>query len=229
MSAFGDFIAKYELLSGLGGGAILATVGFTIHRLWSRRPPALPSAVPRPDPQAAIVAQRKVAAYDRLIDLTHTAAGAIVRLYGLRQEPGFDDYSLADLDAYMTTNGFPGLTKASVLASWNTDRRAAKEELRATARQGEITRAERAYHEARNFCIGNSHYFSDRIQTKAHQVFDPLWDIIVHARIPDPGHGREITEKTKEAGERVEELVLLLRQDLGVANPVAGDRLPPPA
>src|SRR3989442_9376554 len=83
--------------------------------------PASPTARAPITTGAALVAQRKHDAYDELLHLVNDATGRIVHLYGLRREPAFGDWSLAQLDKHMTQSGFPGKTKAAILAAWNTD------------------------------------------------------------------------------------------------------------
>src|SRR5437773_6745283 len=163
---------------------------------------------------AAIVTQRKHAIYRKLFHLVHVAMGGIVHLYGVRQEPSFEDYSVPDLEQYMTSRRFPGKTKAAILAEWEVDRKSAMRELRATERLADIAEAERAYSQAWNYFIGNSLYLPDRISDKTRAAFEPLAKIVAFAKFPDPGRGQQVTEWTKQATELVERLRLLLRDEL---------------
>ncbi len=143
----GDFIAKYELLSGLGVVVITAAVGLLVRHVRRRSRAAPPAAA------NAILAARWHDVYDELLHLMHEATGRIIHLYGLRQEPLFADWSVEQLDAHMTSLGFPGKTKAAILADWSTDPRGALKMLRETARQGEIAEAERALGRAGNYLL----------------------------------------------------------------------------
>ena len=166
---------------------------------------------------AAIVAEKQHAIFRRFFHLLHGAMGKIVHLYGVTQEPGFDAYSLADLDHYMTELRFPGTIKEAVLAAWDTDRLWAILQLRTLTRQGKIEDAERAFAKAWNYFIGNSLYLSDRVATKAREVFDPLQKILYLAKTPAPGTG-QLTAWNQAASDRVEELRLLLRAELRVVD-----------
>src|SRR6266852_982739 len=104
LRTLGDFIAKYELLSGLGVVVITAAVTLLVHRV-RRRPRATPPAA------TATLVARKHDVYDELLHLVNEATGRIVHLYGWRQEPAFGDWSLEQLEKHMTTLGFAGKTK----------------------------------------------------------------------------------------------------------------------
>src|SRR6266852_3829343 len=107
--AIGDFIAKYELVSGLGAVVILGALGFIARHL-RRRPVA--SAPPRTE-----LTQKRYEVYDTLFKLIHEALGRVTHLYGARQEPDFDVYSLTELDQFMTDSRFPQKTKAAILGA----------------------------------------------------------------------------------------------------------------
>jgi hypothetical protein len=211
----GDFIAKYELLSGLGVVVITVVASFLVRRVWRRArvtPPAAPGA-----PLATVnatLAARKHDIYDELLHLMHEATGRIVHLYGLRQEPLFSDWSLEQLDAHMTGLGFPGKTKAAILASWNTDQPGALKSLREIARQGEIAEAERALVWVGNYLLDKAPYIAKPISVKAREAFVPLKEILGKAKFPDPGgKGHLISGWTETAAARVEELAELIRAE----------------
>ena len=65
--------------------------------------------------------------------------------------------------------------------------------------------------------IGNSLYFSDRVETKAREVFDPLQKILYLAKSPAPGTG-QLTAWNQAASDRVVELKVLLRAELRVVD-----------
>jgi len=177
--------------------------------------PASPTARGPISASAALAAQRKLDVYDELLEVMHEATGRIVHLYGMRQEPLFTDWSVEQLEAYMTQLGFPGRTKAAILADWNTDQRDALKALRETARQGEIAEAERVLARASNYLLAKAPYVARPISAKARAAFEPLREILANAKFPDPGgKGHLISGWSEAAAARVEELAELMRVEL---------------
>jgi len=167
---------------------------------------------------AALAAQRKLDAYDELLRLVHVATGRIVHLYGLRQEPDFEAWSVAQLEHHMTALGFPGKTQAAILEAWERDRRSALRQLHATARQGEIAEAERALNEATSCLLVKAPYISTAVSAKVREALVPLKEILANAKFPDPGgKGHPISRWSDSAATRVEEVGLLMRGELGVS------------
>ena len=210
-----------------GIGAVAAKLLEAItgrERLGERSPSLMPAALASPasptargsvSASAALAAQRKLDVYDELLELMHEATGRIVHLYGLRQEPLFADWSVEQLDAHMTQVGFPGRTKAAILADWNADQRGALKALRETARQGEIADAERALGRVSNYLLSKAPYIARPISAKAREAFEPLREILANAKFPDPGgKGQLISGWSEAAATRVEELAELMRAEL---------------
>ena len=187
---------------------------------------------------AAIVAERKHEVFRELFRLIHVATGAVAGLFGSQEVPTFKDHDVEDARQYLDSLNVATGVKQPILAKWDTDRPAAIAELSRVRRRVQIHDAESHYAEAWNYFLTNSLYLPEPISQKAATVFEPLLEITRIAKF-SPGivRHRDSGELKRNASDRLEELRVLLRKDLGVAPSIAAPTtdggalptLPPPS
>src|SRR5690348_6090025 len=116
----------------------------------------------------------------------------------------------------MRVQRFPGAVRSAVLEVWDTDRKAAIAQLRATTRDAQVEDAARSFARAWNYFLGNELDLPDPIAQKTHQVFPPLEKTLNLAKTP--GATGDYSALAQEASDRVTELKNMLRAELRVVD-----------
>ena len=165
---------------------------------------------------AALVAERKHEVFRELFRLTHIANGAVAHLFGIREEPTFEDHTVQDAGHFLDSLGVAAGVKEPILRDWDANRPAAIAELKRVKRRVEILDAERQYAEAWNYFLTNSLYLPEPISQKAASLFESLREVIAIAKFPEGTRHRDSGEHKRNASDRLEELRILLRTELGV-------------
>ena len=124
--------------------------------------------------------------------------------------------------SWRPVQGVAGGVKEPILTNWDRDRARAIAELKRVKRRVEIHEADKHYAEAWNYYLTNSLYLPEPVSQKAAAVFEPLREILAIAKFPEGVPRRDSGEHKRNASDRLEELRVLLRTELGVVNEVAG-------
>jgi hypothetical protein len=167
---------------------------------------------------ASIVIERKHEVFRELFRLIHIAVGAAARLFGMREDPTFEDHSREDVRKLLNEMHVADGVSEPILAQWDDSRAEAIRELNRVRRRVEIVEADRDYAEAWNYYLANSLYLTEPISEKAESVFAAARDVISVAKFPEGARRRDSGQHKRDVSERLEELRILLRADLGVVS-----------
>ncbi len=164
---------------------------------------------------ASLYSVKKHEVYRELFNKLLVADGHVGRLVGGRLMPSFDDYSADDMRGVMERAEFTGPQKDAVLRNWDKDRQSAMKAFNAAMRNVELSNAEHAVAEAKNYFLVNALYINDAHSNAVAEILKVLNGSLAHALFPDEhGSGSEQLKLNKQASELIERLKRALRDDL---------------
>lgn len=163
---------------------------------------------------SSLYAVKKHEVFRELFRLILVADGAVGQLSGGRIVSTYEDYSADDIRSFMESAGFTGTSKQYVLGRWESDKKAAIEEVNKAMRRIELARADEAVGEAWNYFLVNSLYLDDSLSHMIAGVFKNLKANLAHVMFPDRASAGEQIRLKQEASELIEQLKRALREQL---------------
>ena len=167
---------------------------------------------------------KRYAAAESVYQKIRIAHGAVAGLFGVKEQPTFQEYSSADMAEYLVSRRVAEGKREEILATWDTDRNASMQVLEPYLRLLEVQEAHSELIAAQNETFLNELYLSDNAGKALNVLFAMLGDWVYIAK--NPGHGLQRKYSDEELRNALTAVHQLLRREL-VEGPESVSALPP--